>query len=363
MRNCHSCLMPCVDQNLFGKKCIYCITFKKILKEKPLLKNLKNLKTAIKKSQKNNDYDCIVGLSGGTDSSYALLKAVEIGLKPLAVHFDNGWNSSIAAQNIYNLVNFCKVDLICHVADWHEFREFQRAFFHAHVIDIELLTDNVLYSVNYFYAKKYNLKYILAGFNKKTEGIMFPKNWNWWKYDKKNILSIGKAFNVSPPKSFPLMSTWDLIKYEKYYNITMVPFLDYFNYNKNNAARDMNIMFKFVSPKEKHTESTFTKIYQQEILPKKFKVDKRIPHFAALILTNQMSKKNAQKKLKNLPIIPKYEKTYLLKKLQLSAAFYNNYLKSPQKSHKKYNNELLLKNILRLFYRIYKKFTAHTTIT
>ena len=145
----------------------------------------------IKKHGKNKDYDCIVGVSGGVDSSTALVNAVGLGLRPLAVHMDNGWNSELAQNNIANLVRGLGVDLFTHVIDWGEYRALMQGFFDADVLDVELLYDNAMLAVNYQQAAKYGIHYILAGTNQSTEGMRIPHTWNWFKFDKKNIAAVG----------------------------------------------------------------------------------------------------------------------------------------------------------------------------
>jgi tRNA(Ile)-lysidine synthase TilS/MesJ len=166
--------------------CNYCDAMnnankQELLTEEEINKFINNVKI----SGKKKTYDCIIGVSGGLDSSYALHLAVKEGLRPLAVHMDNGWNSELAQNNIANLVSELEVDLYTYVIDWDEYRVMMQSFFDADVIDIELLYDNAMLAVNYQLAKKYNLKYILAGTNNATEGIPMPKGWNWYKYDKK----------------------------------------------------------------------------------------------------------------------------------------------------------------------------------
>ena len=139
----------------------------------------------VKQAGKNKRYDCIVGVSGGVDSSWVLVQAIKLGLRPLAVHMDNGWNSELAQNNIANLVRSLNVDLYTHVIDWNEYRNLMQAFFDADVIDVELLYDNAMFAVNYRLAVKYGVKYILSGCNQVTEGMRMPEGWNWFKYDKK----------------------------------------------------------------------------------------------------------------------------------------------------------------------------------
>jgi len=162
--------------------CNFCEDFIKKLKN-PIKKvnlNLEEFVQKIKEDGKGKNYDCIVGVSGGVDSSYTLVKVKELGLRPLAVHMDNGWNSELAVSNIKNLIEKLDVELYTHVIDWSEYRQLMQSFFDADVIDVELLYDNAMLAVNYKLANRYGVKYILSGSNIATEGMKIPNNWNWF---------------------------------------------------------------------------------------------------------------------------------------------------------------------------------------
>ena len=179
-----------------------------------------------------------MGLSGGLDSSWTLVKVVELGLRPLAVHMDNGWNSELAQNNIFNLVDKLDVDLYTHVIEWHEYRNLMQSFFDADVLDVELLYDNAMIAVNYNQAKSNNIKYILAGTNVVTEGMKMPNNWSWLKYDKKNMKNIGYLNNVKL-KTFPSIGVIERIYYEKIRNIKWISFLDFISYERENAIKEV----------------------------------------------------------------------------------------------------------------------------
>ena len=192
--------------------CNYCESFTAQLNEltripcKKRERNLVDLLKHVKRQGLKKNYDCIVGVSGGIDSSWALLKAVELGLKPLAVHMDNGWDSELAQSNISNLVSRLNVDLYTHVIEWDEYRSMMEAFFAADVIDIEMLYDNAMLAVNYQQARVHGIKYILSGSNTVTEGMTMPVDWNWNKRDKRNIEGIVSAYGDFHLKSFPSIS-------------------------------------------------------------------------------------------------------------------------------------------------------------
>ncbi len=225
----------------------------------------------VKRDGLGKKYDCIVGVSGGVDSSYALYMAVQEGLRPLAVHMDNGWDSELAQENIQNLVQKLGVDLYTHVINWDEYRRLQQSFFDANVIDIELLYDNAMLAVNFQQATKYQVKYLLSGSNQSTEGMQMPKNWNWYKYDKKNIFSIWKQFgDGSKVKSFPSISTLDYCFYIFGRKICWVSFLDFYDYKKEEALNLLETEIAYRRYPYKHYESIFTRFYQGYILPQKF---------------------------------------------------------------------------------------------
>jgi len=200
-RQCRRCVMDATAQNITFDAdgvCNFCSEFtnrhQEVIHEKPEHKREKliQLIEKIKKKGNGKPYDCVIGVSGGVDSSWVLVRAVELGLRPLAVHMDNGWNSELAQNNISNLVNKLGVDLYTHVINWNEYKKLMQCFFDSDVVDVELLYDNAMLSVNWHQARKKNIKYILAGTNLATEGMPMPKNWNWFKYDKKNIKNIAR---------------------------------------------------------------------------------------------------------------------------------------------------------------------------
>src|SRR2546422_1104380 len=155
---------------------------------------LDTLLNKVRAAGRGKRYDCVVGVSGGVDSSWTLVQAVRLGLRPLAVHMDNGWNSELAQNNIANLVRGLGVDLYTHVINWIEYRNLMQAFFDADVVDVELLYDNALLAVNYRQAAKHGVSFILAGTNHATEGMRFPPGWNWHKLDAKHIRALARQF-------------------------------------------------------------------------------------------------------------------------------------------------------------------------
>lgn len=336
--------------------CNFCSDFLLKRKNSKLKKNnFDEFINKIKNTNIDKPYNCIVGVSGGVDSSYTLLKTVELGLRPLAVHLDNGWNSELAQSNISNLVSSLGVDLYTHVVDWEEYKKLQQAFFESNVIDIELLLDNAMLAINYQMAKKYNIRWILSGTNSATEGFKIPNNWSWFKNDSRNIYKIAKKFSNIKPKTLPTFGTYDFIYYELIKKIKWVLFLDYFDYNKSNAIEILKLKCQYKPYPYKHYESVFTRFYQGYILPKKFNVDKRKLHLSNLICSNQMERDEAMNIMQKNPYDSEDELNkdikYFLKKMDWTLDDLNYYLEIPEVSHDHYGSEKSLWNFYKKFYK------------
>jgi hypothetical protein len=323
--------------------CNFCTDFKNSYHDLIKIEQLESFVSKIKAEGKNKTYDCIVGVSGGVDSSFTLYSVVKLGLRPLAVHLDNGWNSELSVSNISNLVKKLNIDLYTHVIDWEENRDLQLSFIKSNVLDIEMLMDNAQAALNFKMAKKYNLKYILSGSNTSTEGISAPKSWTNYKFDVKNIKAIHKKFGNMAIKTHPLISTIDYLIYTQLYKIRWVKFLDYLDYNKQDA---IDILVKEIGYKPypyKHYESVFTRFYQGFILPKKFNIDKRRMHLSTLIMSNQLSRAKAIEMLKSSPYpneqLLEQDFDFVLKKFGMSKNQFDQYLNEPAIPHNRYSSE------------------------
>jgi N-acetyl sugar amidotransferase len=313
-------------------------------------KKLDELVLQIKRAGQFNKYDCVVGISGGVDSSWMLKKTIDLGLRPLAVHMDNGWNSELAQNNISNLIKTLKIDLYTWVIEWDEYRNLMNSFFQANVIDIELLYDNAMMAANYRIAKKFGIKYILGGFNISTEGIKGPPNWNWYKFDKRNIKSISTIFGKQKLKTFPSISTIDLFRYTYFGQIRWLSILDLIDYNKDEALSQLEKNFSFKPYPYKHYESVFTRFYQGFILPTKFGIDKRRLHLSTLILSNHLSRSDALELMRSSPYGSnadlEIDKEYFLKKMKWSKSELDTYLQNPEISHLAYKSEKPFRDFL-----------------
>lgn len=313
---------------------------------------LTNLVARVKVCGRRRQYDCVVGVSGGVDSSWALAQVVQLGLRPLAVHMDNGWNSELAQNNIANLVRGLGVDLHTHVIDWDEYRGLMQAFFDADVIDIELLYDNAMLAVNYGEAARHRVRHILAGTNQSSEGMLMPRGWTWNKFDSRHIRALAERFGRVRMETFPSIGTLRRLWYRAVRGIEWVSFLDFFPYNKFEALEVLGRDFGFKPYPYKHYESVFTRFYQGYILPTKFGVDKRTVHFSTLVVSGQMSRDEALRGLKGIPYPSEREleedRQYFLKKMGWTARRLDEYLRRPARAHVEYPTELsVVRRILR----------------
>jgi len=291
---------------------------------------------------KGRPYDCIVGVSGGVDSSWVLVNAVRMGLRPLAVHMDNGWNSELAQNNIANLVRGLGVDLYTHVIDWPEYRGLMQAFFDADVIDIELLYDNAMLAVNYRQAMRIGTRYILSGTNNATEGMRMPAEWSWCKLDKRNIKALGATEGIRL-KTFPAIGTLGYVWYSIVRRLRWVWLLDYLGYNKSAALAELQSSFGYKPYPYKHYESVFTRFYQGFILPRKFGVDKRRLHFSSMIVSGQMTREQALEGLEGIPYPSEdaleADKTYFVKKMGWTRSQLDDYIQRPPRPHTNHASE------------------------
>lgn len=313
---------------------------------------LKRLVQDIKTHGKGKRYDCIVGVSGGVDSSWVLVQAVELGLRPLAVHMDNGWNSNLSVSNISNLIDALEVDLFTFVIDWDEYRGLMEAFFKADVVDVELLYDNALHEVCFREAKKQGIRYVLSGENFSTEGIRMPRGWAMDnKWDGRNIRLIASRFGATI-KTFPIFTTTKWLRYRFLSRIKWVPLLNFIAFKKEAALTSLESRFGYVRYAYKHYESVFTRFYQGYILPKKFGIDKRRIHLSTLVVSGQLTRSEALEDLKRPPLVSERDLAidlkFFLKKMNWSQEDLDNYISRPRIEHNVYGSDLMRSLLLPL---------------
>lgn len=363
IQNCQRCLIDStVPGSSFNQNgiCNFCQDFDKNISIYSFTKeeeehNLEELFTKVKNSKNKQGYDSIIGLSGGVDSSYIALLAKKYGLNPLCIHFDNGWNSELAVSNIHSIISKFGFDLKTYVIDWEEFKDLQRSFLKAGVVDLELLSDHAIFASMYKIRKEFKIKYILSGTNYITEHGM-PMEWIWHKTDLTNIKSIQKKFGKKRIKSFPTINSykWVLSRKLGMFGEFLEP-LNVMNFNKTKAIQELESQIGWRSYGEKHQESIITRFYQGYILPKKFKIDKRIIHYSALIRSNEITKEAALVAIKKTPYdesLINSDKEYVCKKLGFTIEEFDNIIQSKPVPHIFYRSDRKVFNFLS---KIYKK--------
>jgi len=254
---------------------------------------LEQLVQRIKEDGRGKPYDCVIGISGGVDSSFLALQAVRLGLRPLAVHFDSGWNSELAVDNIHNIVTKLGLDLYTHVVDWREMRDLQLSFFKASVANCDVPTDHAFGWVAYQQARKYGIKYILSGGNYVSESVL-PQSWGYNAGDATQLKAIQKRFGSVKLKTYPVMGLFKRnIWYPYVRRINTVRLLDYLPYHYRDAKDEITRELGWRDYGGKHYESVFTRYFQGYYLPMKFGYDKRLAHLSSLILSKEITRDEA----------------------------------------------------------------------
>ncbi len=297
-------------------------------------RELKQLVEAIKLSGKEQPYDCVIGISGGVDSTYIAYLVKQLDLRPLAVHLDNGWDSELAVNNIEKVLKRLEIDLYTYVLDWEEFKRLQRSFLEASVPDAEIPTDHAIGAIVYRVAVEHNIKYVISGSNIVTEGIL-PSTWTYGVGDWHYIKSVSKEFGGSTPLKYPHYSFFDLAYYSLIKGIKTFRLLDYHPYIKSDAMRILQESLGWQYYGGKHYESIYTRFFQGYILPRKFNIDKRKAHLSTLICSGQMTREEALHELNNNPYTQQMQlddRDYVIKKLGLTENEFEKIMKLPVKS-------------------------------
>lgn len=349
---CRNCVMDSTDSKIvFDKEgiCDHCRTYELSIRpfwhtDERGANSLKFLVQKIKQEGKGKDFDCIMGMSGGIDSSYLLYKMVaEYGLRPLVFHVDAGWNSQIAVNNIEKLVDGLGLDLYTEVVNWEEMKDLQLAFFKSGVPHIDVPQDHAFFATMYKFASKYNIKTILTGGNYSTECVRNPIEWMYYQSDSVQLIDIYEKFGSGRLKDYKVTNIlWHKLWLPFFKGIKVYRPLDFIPYNKEQAMQELVDKYNFQKYPQKHFESRFTRFYEGFWLPERFGFDTRKVQFSSLILTNQMTRDEALLKLN--------EKVYTKEQIDEDFEFISNklgitvdelwsYFNAPKKTYKDYKSQ------------------------
>lgn len=350
---CTNCIMDTTDPEIkFDDKgvCDHCNNFySNILPnwkpgpegEKELMK----IVAKIKEEGKDKDYDCLMGISGGVDSSYmAYLAKVKLGLRPLIFHIDAGWNSQQAVNNIERIIDSLNIDLHTEVINWEEMKDLQAAFFKAQVCHVDTPQDHAFQAAMWNFAAKHGFKYILNGGNISSECVREPLEWHYHASDLRQIKDIHSKFGTRLLKSFPLASIFKYRIYYKYVKgISVIKPLDFIPFEKEKAMQFLEKEFGWQRYAQKHYESRFTRFYEGYWMPKKFGFDIRLAHYSSLILTNQMTREEALNKVAVLPYNDeaiKEDFEYVATKLGFTVEELQEIMNGKNKTYRDYKNSM-----------------------
>lgn len=349
---CTNCVMDTTDSKIVFDEngvCDYCNSYyKDILPQwQPNNNNedeLLEVASKIKEAGKGKDYDCIIGLSGGTDSSYLTYIAKEkMGLRPLIYSVDTGWNLNVAVENIERLVKALDLDMYTEVVNWNEMKDLQLAFFKSQVPYQDLPQDHVIFAGLYNYAVKNNIKYVLTGSNNATECVRPPIEWVHLN-DLTLIKDIHKKFGKTELKTIPQCGMFKYrLEYTYLKGMKRVAPLDYIHYDKKNAERELKEKFGWEKYENKHYENILTRFYEGYYLPQKFGYDKRKCYYSNEILTGQMTRDGALELLSQTPYsetLINEDMEYIAKKLGISLDEFKEIINSENKTYKDYKNSL-----------------------
>ncbi|MFO1377215.1 MAG: N-acetyl sugar amidotransferase [Steroidobacteraceae bacterium] len=313
----------------------------------------------MRRAGRGHDYDCLIGVSGGVDSSYVAWRVRELGLRPLAVHLDNGWNSELAVGNIKRLLDRLGIDLFTVVLDWEEFRQLQLAFLRASTPDSEIPTDHAIVATFYDQARRHGIRHIVSGVNFRTEGI-HVRAWSQGHVDPYYVAGVYRRMTGRRLRAFPLIPMPRLINAIVLDRPRSIYLLDCIDYDKAAAKRLLAEQFGWVDYGGKHYESVYTRFYQGYILPVKFGYDKRRMHLSALVMSGQTTRESALAELATPPYdadLAAADRVFVAKKLGITVDEFDAIMRLPPKTYADYpnlQNHALLGPLMKL-YRVLKK--------
>lgn len=347
---CKRCIMDTSDPEIsFDSNgvCNHCKRYdeelpKRVFEGENAENKLTEIVKKIKDSGKNKEYDCIIGVSGGVDSTYVAYLTKQLGLKPLAIHFDNGWNSELAVSNIEKTLEALDIDLYTYVIDWEEFKDLQISFLKASTPDGEIPTDHAINALLFKEADKRGIKYIINGMNFATES-MAVRMWSYGHSDWKYISSVHRIFGTSSLNRYPHYNFIDLFYWTFVKGIKVVSILNYIHYDKEEVMKLIQDKLNWKYYGGKHYESVYTRFYQGFILPEKFNIDKRRGHLSDLIRSKQISRENAIEEIKKTDYseeLKAIDREFVIKKFDLNENTFDDIMKMERKTFMDYpNNE------------------------
>ena len=339
-RICTRCLMDTTDPNIVFDEngvCNHCHDHDRLMKQKVVTgkageEHLQKLVEQMKRDGRGKPYDCLIGVSGGVDSTYVAYLVKKMGLRPLAVHMDNGWDSELAVKNIEETLKRLGIDLHTEVLDWEEFKGLQVAFLRSSTPDSEIPSDHAIWAVLGDLADKLNVKYIVSGFNVRTETHL-PRAWSQGHFDWKYIRSVNQLFGRGRLKTFPHIGFFTY--YRRLLTHRRVDILNYIDFNKTEAMKILEQELGWRYYGGKHYESIYTRFYQGYILPTKFGYDKRRSHLSSLICSGETTRDAALKELDKptyQPTMQEEDREYVVKKLGLTDDEFELILSAPKKT-------------------------------
>ncbi len=340
-RMCTRCVMDTTDPEIVFDEngvCNHCHTYDRLVREHIVdgeagRRRLEKLVNDIKRAGRGKQYDCIIGVSGGVDSTYVTYLVKNLGLRPIAVHLDNGWDTELAVKNIEETLKRLGIDLYTEVLDWEEFRDLQAAFLKASTPDSEIPTDHTIVAILGNIAAKLRIKYILIGNNVRTETHL-PRAWSQGHFDWKYIRELHKRFGMRPLKTFPHFGFFTY--YLRMLTQKRIAILDYVNYSKKEALRALQEDLGWRYYGGKHYESIYTRFYQGYILPVKFGFDKRRCHLSSLVCSGEMTREQALEELSiptYSPSMQEEDREYVAKKLGFTDEEFTAIMNAPKKSY------------------------------
>lgn len=340
-RICSRCVMDTTDPAIVFDEngvCNHCHRYDANVKANVFsgsegIERLSRIVDEMKAAGKEREYDCVIGVSGGVDSTYVAFRVKKLGLRPLAVHLDNGWDSELAVWNIERALKALNIELYTHVIDWEEFKDLQLSFLKSSTPDLEIPSDHAIFAIMRIMARRIGVGYVIGGMNARTESHL-PSAWSRGHSDWGYIKGVHKRFGAHPLNTYPHMTRWSLHRFKMTQHFVNI--LNYVDYVKQDAMTVIEKELGWRYYGGKHYESIYTRFYQGYILPNKFGFDKRRTHLSSLVCSGEITKSEALTELEKAPYpldLMEEDKVYVIKKLGLSVDEFEGLMRLPNKTY------------------------------